>query len=110
MFILFGWGHKANKDFGPTMPVTCPRCNNDTYWRLLRSRTWFTLFFIPVIPYENKHFLLCEVCQNGVQLHGEDIEKAKYLTNATQQYLNKEINEATYQHALDTTNLWQKQI
>ena len=28
--------------------------------------TWFTLFFIPVIPYEIKFFLTCPICQYGI--------------------------------------------
>jgi hypothetical protein len=37
-------------------------------YRHVSTRTWFTLFFIPVLPYDNSHFLVCPICSNGRQL------------------------------------------
>lgn len=51
-------------------------------------RTWFTLFFIPVIPYENKHILLCEICSNGVVLGDASVDKAIELNGHTKRFLN----------------------
>ena len=60
--IIFGWGHRTTNDFGPTLALNCPNCKNDSWWHLVSYKTWFTLFFIPVIPYESEHLLLCEIC------------------------------------------------
>lgn len=87
------------------MAVSCPNCKNDRYWNLVNAKTWFTLFFIPVIPYENNSYLLCPVCERGLQLHGEKKEQAVLLNNTTRAYLNKEITEEQYQAALAQTRL-----
>ena len=71
--IIFGWGKVTNKKYGPTMVTKCPNCHNETWLQLYMYRKWFTLFFIPVIPYSTNHLLLCEVCSQGVELKGEKI-------------------------------------
>lgn len=105
MFFLFGWGHQTRKDYGPTLPITCPNCHNQCYWHLLHVRVWFTLFFIPVIPYESKHYLLCEVCSRGMELDHEQISKAKELNQATAAFLSKTITEEAYVAVLDAKQL-----
>jgi len=54
--IIFGWGHQTIKNIGPTFKNHCSHCNNEDYWTLTKYTTWFTLFFIPVIPYSIKYF------------------------------------------------------
>lgn len=88
MFFLFGWGRRTRKDFGPTLPLKCGNCNNNGFHRLLHVKTWFTLFFAPVIPYESHHYLLCDVCSRGFELHGSQIDKAKQMNQATTAYLS----------------------
>jgi hypothetical protein len=94
--LIFGWGHQTRNDFGPTVPVTCSNCRNKCYLHLLHIRVWFTLFFIPVIPYESKHYLLCEICSRGIELQGEQVAKAKELNEATSAYLNNAMTEESY--------------
>lgn len=96
MFILFGWGHRTTKDHGPTLPINCPNCHNQTYWRYKHVRTWFTLFFIPVIPYDNDHYLLCDICQQGIVLKEEERERAKILAGYTGLYINRQMSEPEY--------------
>ena len=83
MFIIFGWNYPSSKNYGPTLPTKCPHCGNDVFYHLLHKRLWFTLFFIPVIPYESKHYLLCNICSNGYELEDEQVEKAKQLNQMT---------------------------
>ncbi len=96
MFILFGFGHRTVKEYGPTLPTKCSNCNNSTFWRLSYSRSWFTLFFIPIIPYQSKYYLLCEICSRGMELEGPQIEKAKQLNRLTRAFLAKQISEEKY--------------
>jgi len=65
MFFVLGWGRQTNKDLGPTLPVMCPNCKNEGIWHHHQSQLWFTLFFLPVFPYQSKHLLLCDVCSRG---------------------------------------------
>src|SRR5256885_3254529 len=52
--IIFGWGRGRPEDKGAVAPATCPNCKNEVLFRYIVARKWFTLFFIPVIPYSNK--------------------------------------------------------
>jgi uncharacterized protein YbaR (Trm112 family) len=96
MFFFFGWGHRTTTEHGPTIPGTCPNCKNQTWLHLLSYRTWFTLFFIPVIPYESKTLLICPVCSAGVELHLDQVERAKRLNGMARAFLANEIPESVY--------------
>lgn len=98
--LIFGWGKTTKKDFGETLPMTCPVCKNKIFMSYLRVRTWFTLFFIPVIPYSSKHYLLCGHCGNGKEICGGDVEGIRSINSLTQRYLNKEISSSRYHHEL----------
>jgi hypothetical protein len=93
MFFIFGWGRRTKKNFGPALPVVCPNCGNRTWFNYLTQRTWFTLFFIPVIPYESKKFLLCPVCSRGVQLKGDQGNTARQLSVLALQLKTGQITE-----------------
>src|SRR5262245_17042759 len=66
MFFLFGWGQRSIYDEGPTLSTRCQNCNNHVWLRLNTSKTWFTIFLIPVIPYKLTNWLECPVCSRGV--------------------------------------------
>lgn len=51
--IIWGWGKVTKKIIGAVFQRTCNYCNTDEVWNLCVVRTWFTLFFIPIIPYKN---------------------------------------------------------
>ena len=99
--IIFGWGHQTTKNFGPTFKNRCGHCNNDEYFVLNRIMTWFTLFFIPVIPYSTKYFLSCPICQYGLALNDEQIGKIKPVAEANQALINGEITEQEYQSRIN---------
>jgi hypothetical protein len=96
MFFIFGWGRKTVKDYGPTIPAKCGNCNNNVYFKLVNVKLWFTLFFVPVFPYESKYILLCSTCSRGRELYDKDIEKAKNYNRLTTSYLKKEITDEQY--------------
>ena len=66
--IIFGWGKKIRKHAGRTGPYRCRHCDNVSRWPLYIVITWFTLFFIPVIPYRVEYVMLCGLCDRGVKL------------------------------------------
>lgn len=61
MIILFGF-RTLQKILGFTCVYACPRCNNAKEWQIIRARQWFTLFFIPIIPFSTKYYQKCPVC------------------------------------------------
>jgi hypothetical protein len=102
--ILFGWGHTMTRVFGPTFNYLCNHCHNEEYWILSRITTWFTLFFIPVFPYTVKYFLACPICQYGVELNSEQIEKIRPLAEINQLLLEGEITQEEYQTKVASLN------
>lgn len=75
--IIFGWGHRTAKNFGPVRRISCGNCNNETNWHLQKLTTWFTLFFIPVIPYRMDYLLVCPICRCCVEIKKEEFDQLK---------------------------------
>ena len=92
------------KNFGPTFRRLCNHCNNEEYWVLTRIMTWFTLFFIPVFPYEIKYFLTCPICQYGVKLDRAQIDEIKPLAEANQLLVDGKITKEEYQAKINLLN------
>lgn len=56
------WGtRRRNKVLGQLQYV-CPGCNQPTFHALVRSKYWFTLFFIPIFPFSNSTTARCMKC------------------------------------------------
>ncbi|MDR1066966.1 MAG: zinc ribbon domain-containing protein [Clostridiales bacterium] len=68
MFFIFGFGHKTIKRFGQINEDSCHRCNNNVKRELVKVTTWFTLFFIPIIPYKTQYLLICPICSDSYAL------------------------------------------
>lgn len=75
MFITWGFGKITRKVVGTVGSRTCNYCNTNSMWQLCIIRTWFTLFFIPIIPYSTKYCISCPNCQSYVALSKEEFEK-----------------------------------
>lgn len=77
MFILFGFGKQTRKVVGVVGSRTCSFCNTTSDWQLCILRTWFTLFFIPVIPYDKSYNISCPKCKSYRELTKEEFESVK---------------------------------
>lgn len=76
--LLIGFGKTTRRDFGPTGHIQeCIWCRADTIYHLMRVRTWFTYFFIPVIPYRRRYYLECPYCGGAIAISGDEIGAAK---------------------------------
>jgi predicted nucleic acid-binding Zn ribbon protein len=95
--IIFGWNFQTIKEFGVVFKQFCNHCKNEEYWILTRRITWFTLFFIPLIPYSIKYFLSCPVCKYGITLDEKQIHEIKPIAEINQLLINKEITQEEYQ-------------
>jgi hypothetical protein len=55
---------------------TCGICQGEAAQRLIRVRTWFTLFFVPVFPFgHGKYVLKCAYCGGESILTRENADK-----------------------------------
>jgi hypothetical protein len=68
MFVIFGFGHRTNKENELRELTQCHHCYNATRWNISKQTNWFTLFFIPVIPVKTEYWKICPVCRQGKRL------------------------------------------
>ncbi|MDP4182817.1 MAG: zinc-ribbon domain-containing protein [Bacillota bacterium] len=97
MFILFGWGKQTIKNEGPVLRYHCQHCNNDEFWQLCTRKTWFTLFFIPVIPYSTERLLVCPICKKVDVLGKMEYDKLKAIALCNKDLMNNTITEAEHE-------------
>lgn len=95
--IIFGWGRGKSTDHGPVLPTTCSNCKNQTWLHYVSSKKWFSLFFIPLIPYGHRHLLLCPICTRGILLFSDaQIAAVAPLPEAYAQLHSQQISQAEY--------------
>ncbi len=75
--IIWGWGKVTKKIIGAVFERSCNYCNSTEIWNLCIIRTWFTLFFIPIIPYRKKYCIACPKCWSYIELTEEEFQKFK---------------------------------
>ena len=102
--IIFGWGFQTIKNFGPVSKNRCSHCNNEDYWILTRVMTWFTVFFIPIFPYEIKYHLACPVCKYGITLKKDQISQMKPLAEINQLLVDGKITSNEYHNRMNLLN------
>lgn len=101
MPIFFGWGRQTTWNVGPVFQQLCSHCNNDDYWVLTRRITWFTLFFIPIIPYNIKYIVTCPTCEYGIQLDGKKFEEMRVIAENNTALINGIITPAQYKYNIN---------
>ena len=73
--ILFGWGFNTHRKYGVFMTQECNLCRKLTDWNLCKRTTWFTLFFIPIIPYRVECCIVCKNCKGFIVLSDAEFEE-----------------------------------
>lgn len=52
--------------------VMCRHCRVQTRQEVIRNWTWFTLFFIPLIPLWKSYFVVCPNCGEKTKIKKSD--------------------------------------
>ena len=85
--IIWGW-RTTQKEMGVIGIYHCNHCGNDGTWKVTKYVSWFTLFFIPIIPYRFRYFVACPICSYGTELtkkqYNELMEKINRNASITQ--------------------------
>lgn len=76
-FTIIGFGRRTRIDYGAITSLECPRCSNNVSYHLVRTRIWFTYFFIPIFPYKTEYNAECPICAYNIKLQGEEVEAAR---------------------------------
>jgi len=99
--IVFGWGGGKPKDMGPAMPFVCSRCERPGFARYFTVTKWFRLYFIPVMPYQTKQFLVCPTCMAAHELTtSSERARAARLVSLTASLQSGTLSEDAYQAAV----------
>jgi len=99
--LIMGFGPRKPRDRGEVAPALCPNCGNHVTFRLLEMRNWFSVFFVPVVPGRARHAVVCPVCQYGILVEGEALERARELVDLTASSRQGDVAPATYRAAVD---------
>jgi hypothetical protein len=81
--LIFGFGNGKAQDRGETAPLICPQCHNQVFLHLVRSEKQFSLYFVPLVPYGSDEYLLCPVCQHGLQLRKDQLNMVQQMQGTT---------------------------
>ena len=73
MFLIFGMGKQTVKKLGRTRERICSHCHKRGEMTLVKVVDWFTLFFIPIIPYLTRFALICPHCENAREVEKGDL-------------------------------------
>lgn len=70
-FFIFGLRSRANV-MGAQV-LDCAHCGTQQLHQVVRIRRFFTLFFIPLIPFPSTYRAVCTVCKTRRRLRGADV-------------------------------------
>ena len=57
------------------LTMVCGRCRNPAAHRLVQRSRWFTLFFIPVIPFSFTRYSTCTFCGATHKISKDDVQQ-----------------------------------
>lgn len=72
--IFYGWG-KKRKILAYLGESRCEICNNDSVKQLIKIYSYISLFFIPIIFWGTRYYIVCNHCQNGNEISKVDAKQ-----------------------------------
>jgi hypothetical protein len=104
--MLIHGSRRKFKDTGPWLDLRCPACQQRTAWRLLEGLRWFTIYFIPIVPYARERALVCSQCGFGFQLTGFGSRSAASIRDVTRAVSAGTSTSFDLREAVRTTGLF----
>jgi hypothetical protein len=98
--VLFGWGEGKARDEGPVVPIACPNCHNAVTFHYVVVKKWFRLYFVPLVPYGTKHYLVCPICRKLYTLEATLRPTALQMAERTRSYSAGELPRERYEASL----------
>ena len=67
--IIYGtWPLRMKMGQDAQAKTQCPNYHQIAHWDIFRVLRFFTLFFIPFIPYRLQYFMICPSCDGAVKI------------------------------------------
>jgi tetratricopeptide (TPR) repeat protein len=79
--MIFIGSRSTNRVMGQKV-YTCSRCKKPSYHAIVRSRGWFTLYFIPLIPLGKSTISRCNLCGFQERINNEQADSWFLLDQA----------------------------
>lgn len=76
--IIWGYGKVTKSNNGDFMKKECKYCETTSMWRLIKNTTWFTLYFLPIIPYRVMYCVECPKCESCIEISKDQFIDLKY--------------------------------
>lgn len=95
LFIIFG-RKVRDKDYGKAYPFHCPRCDNDVFYHAFKWRSWFHIFWIPLIPWKAHREIVCPICNGGFEVSKDEFGELKNLVEPTSEFRIGELSDREY--------------
>lgn len=103
MFIISGTKHFKSVRGHVRATECCPNCQQDMNWEVVRAISFFTFFFIPLIPYAVRYYLSCPHCVASYK-----IKKKKAMELMANTGNIKKFEDNTYQNNDDISTIKQE--
>jgi len=101
MILIVGWGGGVTQDLGEVAPTVCPRCHNEVFLHEIRSNKQFSVYFVPIVPYDSNAYLACPICHTGMPLKADQIGAAERMRATTQRFRRRRLEEPAYRVAIE---------
>ncbi|MFV0393344.1 MAG: zinc-ribbon domain-containing protein [Coprobacillaceae bacterium] len=75
MFIVWGT-RRYQKDIGKSfISKECDNCHNEVTLIIKMIQTKFTIFWIPLFTTSTKYYLVCPICNQGMEISKQEAEE-----------------------------------
>jgi hypothetical protein len=81
-----------SKQFGVVDKFECNSCLQQNHMHLFELNSFFTLFFIPLIPIGSDYFLICGTCHKKIVLTKLEFQTYKRKSDIELSYTNQKIS------------------
>ena len=95
MLLIFGMRNRVH-EHGPCVAASCPRCHNEVVLAYLVVTRWFTLFFVPLIPFGRRRMLVCPICRWQRELKKDAEPLALEMIGITARWQTHELANDEY--------------
>ncbi|MDQ1465864.1 MAG: hypothetical protein QOH10_279 [Actinomycetota bacterium] len=100
MLLIFGMRNRVQQH-GPCVAASCPRCHNEVVLTYLVVTRWFTLFFVPLIPFGRRRMLMCPICSWQREVTKEAEPLALEMIEITARWKAHQLADDEYARRVD---------